>query len=307
MKQLIKNTLTAAKKLFLTGVCFLVAAPLTGIGTFAVRPAPAQSQDSPKPSFDVVSIKPSDCRPPGSQGSYYIYRFQPGRFTGCMSLKNFISKAYEIDDIEPEISGGPDWIDSDYFSIEAKAEGVTDWSTLRLMVQSLLEEKFRLKIHFETRQQPVYSLVVAKGGHKLKEAADENGDNTDSMPRRGISVSVNADTGRREIVAYAVTMEKFAEKALRKSMDRNVVDKTGLKGHYDIELHTALDPLSDPRSRSGIMQPAPSGPTDPIPSAELSAPSIFTAIKEQLGLELKSDKAPLECIVVDSAEKPSEN
>jgi len=294
MKQLIENTMTAVKKLLPAGVCFLVAASLTCIGIFAAPPAPAQAQESHKPSFDVASVKPSDCR-----GKFLF--FQPGRYSGCASLKEFIAQAYEVEDEGPGISGGPGWIDSDVFSIEAKAEGVTDRDTLRLMMQSLLEERFGLKIHYETREQPVYSLVVAKGGHKLKEAGDERG------KFRGMSGRINPDTGQMESTGHAVTMPSFAHCLTDDLVDRKVFDKTGLKGRYDFELHFARNPQSDPRGRSGMMQPAPFGATDPMPSAELSGPSIFTALQEQLGLKLEADKAPIEFLVIDSAEKPSEN
>ena len=326
MNKLIWNTLTvtiAAKKLLLTGACFLAAATPPVVGIFTACPGLAQSRDNPKPSFDVVSIKPSDCRPPGIQGVTRSMGLQPGRFTGCSSLKGFISKAYEVEDKDPDISGGPGWIDSDYFSIEAKAEGVTDRDTLRLMLQSLLEERFGLKIHYETKEQSVYSLVIAKGSHKLKESRDENGNLIDYLPQPGekmknmpkqnspdggpskfpgsITMRPNANTGQMEIIAYDVTLQKFADKILQRLTGRNVVDKTGLTGYYNIELHTAPDP------NNRIMQPASSGRTDPIPSDELSGPSIFTALQEQLGLKLEADRAPLECIVIDSAVKPSEN
>ena len=117
----------------------------------------------------------------------------------------------------------------------------------------------------------------------------------------------NPDTGQMEYTAHAVTMPSFAHYLTDDHVDRMVFDKTGLKGYYDFELHFARTPDSDPRDRSGLMQPAPSGPTYPTPSAELSGPSIFTALQEQLGLKLEADKAPVEFLVIDSAEKPSEN
>jgi uncharacterized protein (TIGR03435 family) len=326
MNKPITNALTvttAAKKLLLTGVCFFAAATLAGIGTFAVHTGLAQSQESPKPSFDAASVKPSDCGLPGIQGVVRSMGLQPGRFTGCSSLKGFISAAYQVEDKDPEISGGPGWIDSDNFMIEAKAEGVTDRGTLRLMMRSLLEERFGLRLHCETKEQPVYSLVIAKGSHKLKESRDENGNLIDYLPQPGekmknvpkqnspdgwpskfpgsITMRPNANTGQMEIIAYDVTLQKFADKILRRLTGRNVVDKTGLNGYYSIELHTALDP------NSGIMQPEPSNRTDRIPSVELSGPSIFAAVQDQLGLKLEAGRAPLEVLVIDSAEKPSEN
>ncbi len=333
MKRHIGYKLTTAKKLLLLGTCVLALGTPLLIGALTTQPGLAQSQDNPKPSFDVASIKPiDDCREiiSAEGGKTFFVRsgpvFQPGRFTGCLSLKGFLSRAYQIE--ESEISGGPDWSDSDNFKIEAKAEGVTDRDTLRLMLQSLLEARFGLKLHYEMQEKPVYSLVIAKGGHKLKEARDENGDPIVSLPppdeRAKLPMSdfridappkvpgsiigrVNANTGRQEFTAYAITMQKFAGKILKRLTGRNVVDETGLRGYYDIELYTALDPHLDLRSGTGNMQSAPSDQTDPIPVAESSGPSIFTAVQEQLGLKLEADEAPIEFLVIDSAEKPSEN
>jgi uncharacterized protein (TIGR03435 family) len=238
-------------------------------------------------------------------------------------LKGFLSRAYQIE--ESEISGGPDWSNSDNFKIEAKAEGVTDRDTLRLMLQSLLEVRFGLKLHYETQEKPVYSLVIAKGGHKLKEARDENGhiidyvpppgeprntpmpDFRDGVPPKipgGIRIMALPNTGRRDISAHAITMQKFVNKILKDLTGRRVVDKTGLTGYYDFEFYTRFD---NQQSGIGLLEPAPFESAASVPTAEPSGPSIFTAVQEQLGLKLEADEAPLEFLVIDSAEKPSEN
>jgi uncharacterized protein (TIGR03435 family) len=238
-------------------------------------------------------------------------------------LKGFLSRAYQIE--ESEISGGLDWTDSDHFKIEAKAEGITDRDTLRLMLQSLLEERFGLELHYEIQEKPVYSLVIAKGGHKLKEARDDNGDIIDYVPLPGeprntpkpgfrdgvlpripggIQIMVLPNTDRQEISAHAITMQKFANKVLKELTGRRVVDKTGLTGYYDFEFFTRFDRQLD---GIGLMEPAPFGSAAPAPTAKPSGPSVFTAVQEQLGLKLEADEAPIELLVIDSAEKPSEN
>ena len=115
---------------------------------------------------------------------------------------------------------------------------------------------------------------------------------------------VNANTGRQEFTAHAITMQKFAIKILKDLAGRRVVDKTGLTGYYDIELFTHFDRQLD---GIGLMEPAPFGSAAPVPTAESSGPSVFTAVQEQLGLKLEADEAPIEFLVIDSAEKPSEN
>ncbi len=345
MKRHIGHELTAAKKLLLLGMCILALGTPLLIGALTAQPGLAQSQDNPKPSFDVASIKPTgDCRQiiqesPGRVRAYMLSpTFQPGRFNGCSSLKGFMSIAYQVD--KDEIAGGPDWSDGANYTIEAKAEGETDPEVLRLMLQSLLEERFGLEFHNETREKPVYALVVADGGHKLKQATDENGNPIVSLPspesnnakveeaiRKGlpppvgsniITVKAKIDPNggiMQESTFNATTMQRFAD-ALKNMVGRRVIDRTGLTGVYDIKMESAVDMqlggaglmvMAPPGAAAPPGVTTPPGATGPAPSSDPSGPSVFTALQEQLGLKLEADEAPLEHIVIDSAERPSEN
>ncbi len=345
MKQHIGYKLSTTKKLLLMRACFLALGTPLLIGALTVQSGLAQSQDSPKPSFDVASIKPTDdCRQiiqesPGRARVYMLSpRFQPGRFSGCSSLKGLMSVAYQVD--RDEIAGAPDWSDSANYKIEAKAEGETDTEVLRIMLQSLLEERFGLKFHNETREKEVYILVVADGGHKLKQAVDENGNPIVSVPslederakiedairkgvdppagKLGVTVKVTGSPNgsfMQEFTANATTMQRFAD-ALKNMVGRRVLDKTSLTGVYDIQMQSAFDTqlgsggfriMVPPGAAPAPGATAPPGATSPAPSSESSGPSVFTALQEQLGLKLEADEAPLEYIVIDSVERPSEN
>ena len=348
--------LSRVKKIFLTAMGFIALTVPLLIGILTAPPVRAYSQDGPKPAFEVASIKPTDdCRQitERSPGRYSIFvqspRFQPGRFSGCSSLKGFMSIAYQVD--SGEITDGPDWIDSANYTIEAKAEGETDMEVLRLMLQSLLEERFGLKFHNETLEKPVYALQVAEGGHKLKQAVDENGDPIASLPsleaereqveeaiRKGgeppagltgfrVKMTGSPDGGlMQEFTSEATDMQRLAAQ-LTGMVGRRVVDRTGLTGVYSFKMQSAVDrqlmgnrfgmaipPGAAPPPGATPPPSATLGPgstlAGPAPSADLadpSGPSVFTALKQQLGLKLEADKAPLEHIVVDNAERPSEN
>ena len=151
-----------------------------------------------------------------------------------------------------------------------------------LMEQSLLADRFKLKVHFEKREMPVYALVVAKGGPKLTPAEIGESSKLFSAP---------TDRGNK-ITAEAVTLDDFANSPLLRTGGRLVIDQTGLKGTYDFTLESGPD-------RTVAPDTAQEGGGD--------APSFFTAIQEQLGLRLVPTKAPVEVIVIDHIEKPSEN
>jgi uncharacterized protein (TIGR03435 family) len=285
------------------------------IGLFNTPSGHAQSQTGPKPSFEVVSVKIAEncgntapgvrLKIPGGT------RYEPGgRYITCSQLKWIIMDAYQIDPFS-QPTGGPGWIDDDLFQIEAKAEGNPSKDQMRLMVQSLLEGRFKLKMHTEMKQTPVYLLVVAKDGHKLQLAKDEHGDLIVSLPSaeetqkkweemkkaKSFSPTDLAIPGGYSIVGKssgfeftgkALSMEKFATALFSNVGRRRVIDKTGLTGLYDIRLVFA-------------------DPFNVTAAAESPAASIFTAIREQLGLRLEESQAPFDHFVIDSLEKPSEN
>src|SRR5262249_55565872 len=154
------------------------------------------------------------------------------------------------------IIGGPAWIDSDRFDIAAKAEDKANAEEVAEMIRSLLADRFQLKFHRETRELPVYALVVGKNGSKL--TASIGGDNHDSNTLRG------------KITGQNIPMETFI-KLLSNQLDRLVVDKTGVTGYFDLQLEWSPDASRPSAEAGGGAATEPSGP------------SIFTAVQEQLG------------------------
>jgi uncharacterized protein (TIGR03435 family) len=312
----------------MTRVLHFALLPVLVLGFVNAQQIIAQSNDhSEKPSFDVVSVKPAEqCGQsfsPSPGAKIFIGsapKYQPGRYTACGSLISLIWDVYKIE--SSQVTGGPDWIGKALFQIEARGEESASQDQMRLMVQTLIEDRFKLKFRRESRETSVYLLVVAKGGHKLKEAKDENGNPIVSLPpppdkppspeeiakmmksgpagklSPGGFTMMMSPTGS-ELRASAVTMQKFAD-SLRNNVGRKVVDKTGLNGFYDVELHYAQD------TQLGTDRIVMPGSDTPVPVSN-SGPSIYTALQEQLGLKLEPEKVPLEYIVIDSAEKPAEN
>ncbi|MFY9726245.1 MAG: TIGR03435 family protein [Bryobacteraceae bacterium] len=225
--------------------------------------------------FEVASVKPSNLDQfAGSSG----LRTGHGRLTASnVTLKRCIMGAYGVG--PNQISGGPAWLDSDRYEIVAKAEQpVDDDAALMAMLQSLLSERFKLAFHRATRTVEAFVLEVAKNGPKL-EKAEDRGSSTNSS--RGL------------IDAKTITMDRFAE-VLSRQMDLPVLNHTGLAGSFDLKLEWT------PESRA----PARPGADDAMLETGVS---IFTAIQQQLGLRLRAKKTPVEVIVIDHAERPSEN
>ena len=230
-----------------------------------------------------------------------------------ITLKYLISNAYEIEDYQ--LSGLPGWAETNLYSIEAKAANPeTSDSQMHLMLQSLLEERFKLKLHREEREKSTYSLVIEKSGHKLKKAGEEKGAKVSArissdgkihiMDTNGKTIAAGPKDGvkRRQNLAFfgGASIQDLAKALSRILQPRRVIDKTGLTGRYEIYLDWGAEAgQADP--------PAGSSSAAPAPRSEFSDLSIFTAIQEQLGLTLEPDKGPVEFFVVDSVEKPSEN
>ena len=238
--------------------------------------------------FEAASIKPSD---PDNFRTSFDPGAKVGRFvaTGA-SLKLLVGYAWNKQ--MTQISGGPKWLDSDRFDIEATkgnidvpspaslAQRPMYWQN-RAMLQSLLEERFHLVVHNEIKQEPVYELVPVKSGPRLKDAT------VDETPRQQVS--------RGQITAAATDVSQLAM-LLAGLLNRPVIDKTGLTGRYDFTLTYAYD-----ASRMGTVGP------DADPAAAPDTPSVFTALEEQLGLSLKSARGPVEFLVIDRADKPDAN
>ena len=201
------------------------------------------------------------------------------------SLKWIIAFAYQIpvQNIGTMITGGPDWLDSVGFEIEAKAETPATEAQLHSMFQNLLAERFNLKLHRQKKELPVLTLLVAKGGPKLNAA------NRDCYVKAGCGMAAPQFRGRSQ------SMTDLAN-TLSWWMRETVVDKTGLAGLYDFEVGPWR---SDPAPN---FQPDPNAPE--VRADPESLPTIFTALQEKLGLRLKSQRAEVEILVIDSADKP---
>jgi uncharacterized protein (TIGR03435 family) len=251
----------------------------------------------PAQQFEAASIKLNpgcDTRPRRNQVPL------PGRLTfECTTLATAIQNAYGIwadghspNPVLTQVIGGPCWIDSDFYEIIATVDGDLPLGQINgRMFRALLEERFKLKIHRETKAAPIYALTVAKSGFKLKPTAP--GDC--SPPSCGFPVP--GMKGRNVTMnGKGITMKNLAEGLLSRMVDRKVIDKTGVDGVYDFHLEFTPDdatPLGAPQGFS--------------PSSEPGGLSIFTALEQQLGLTLKSERGAINVLVIDSVERPSEN
>ena len=227
--------------------------------------------------ISVVSIKPSD---PGtnSMGN----RFPPGRFTFTgYSLMSLIETAYSLK--EYQILDAPGWMSSERWSLEGELTQPVRMFTYLQLLQPVLADRFHLKIRRETRTMPIYSIVAAKGGPKLKPVEE--------------GAKQGAQYGNM-IVDKKFEISRLAP-MLSLSLNMPVVDKTGLTGEYDMNLKWTPDPAAP--AFGDVRDPAD------IPAPDPSRPEIFTAIKEQLGLELKAEKGPVDVIVIEHAERPTPN
>lgn len=217
--------------------------------------------------FEVASIRPAAN---DSRGTSFDM-FEGGRLrVTSVTLYGLIKSAWMLQGSQV---AGPGWLDGDRYDIEAKSghpERI-DTDHLQPLLQKLLADRFALKFHWETREQPVYALVVDKSGATLKENRD--------APITILNTRRWAGTVR--IVGTKVSMEQLA-RSIGTELGRVVVDKTELPGGYDVNFEWEAEP-----------------------AAESLSPSIFTALREQLGLKLESTKGPVKVLVVDSAQKGS--
>ncbi len=236
-------------------------------------------------AFEVATVKPAD---PGPQSGRYITMQGPNRFVEKnYTLKLLIAAAY---DLNPQaVYGGPSWIDSAHYDIAAVTPGDARPShdEQMQMLRSLLVDRFNLKFHREAKVFSIYELVIAKDGPKLKATAEAQDDPAVVGP--GVVYPQ-----RVSLPAKNATMGSFVSLMQRAILDRPVVDKTGLTGRYDFN----LDWAPDETQFGGDLPPA---------SANATYPPLFTAIQEQLGLQLVATKGPVSALVVDRAEAPTAN
>lgn len=244
-------------------------------------------------SFEAASVKPN-------KSGDINTRMSGGR-NGLVTVvngtaKSMIRAAYGVD--ASQVVGGPAWIDVDRFDINAKAEGEITEARLTEMLKSLLADRFSLVVHKESRELPVYALVLARPDGKFGPQLSRSGIDCAELARAGApppppTGPATAATqgkpigpcslriGGGTIAARSNSMGDIA-RALIGSVDRIVVDRTGLEGGFDLDLVWAPNPIP-----------------------EQSGPSVFTALQEQLGLKLESSRAPVDVVVIDRIEQPS--
>jgi len=308
--------------------------------SIAVAIVPLFSQTpAPRPSFEVISIKrtapSSNIEGFGAVGDRFNVTGGTLRF-----LLNIYSRANNGPSGDQlQIINAPNWIDTDRFDIDAKIDcsvGKPSQKQLYLMVQSMLEDRFQLKSHTETRELPVYDLVVAQDGPKTKKSTDQTptgaGDSGTppllcrsipepppvsqgnpsgprggapgtmrAIPRGRLIVTRNPMTGELRMFGTAVQFSEFVSH-LQYPAGRRVIDKTQLTGLFDFELSFLPE---DPATALG-----PGGPPLSAPQSSTTAeplPSIFTVLQKQLGLRLESAKGPVEVLVIESVQKPTGN
>ncbi|PYS36834.1 MAG: hypothetical protein DMG14_23375 [Acidobacteria bacterium] len=256
---------------------------------------------TPRKSFEVASIKPN------TSGRCCTSMLWPaGRFSATsVTVSDLLVFAYSPPKgptlQKDVILGGPRWLDSDRFDIQAKPESGESKETMQLMMRSLLEDRFHLKLHLENRELPVYNLIVVKDGLKMKSSEDQSPPNSQppapsatagaqgNRTPRG-SYGMSSDSSVSTLEGAAVPLSALVS-MLQGQAGRPVIDKTDLKGLFDFRLEFSPNALE-------------------VNAPELqqqARPSLFSALQEQLGLKLEAAKGPGEVLVIDHVEKPSEN
>jgi uncharacterized protein (TIGR03435 family) len=230
-------------------------------------------------SFEVASVKLNKSGVAGTS-----FQFAPGgeRFAATnATLGALILLAYKL---TPGRLSAPGHLPAETYDIDTKAEAAVNSDQMLRMLQALLVDRFKMKLHWETREMPVYALVLAKGGprfHETKAAGD------------GFPIGIRGSRG--QTILQNAPLSYFAW-SISLAVDRMVIDRTGMTGRYDFEYSYAPEsrgPGRNPEEHEAIR------PTD--------GPSIYEALQEQLGLKLEPQKGPVEFLVIDHVEKPSEN
>jgi len=298
--------------LALVGVAAL-AAPVV-IGIMNAPAVQAQSPAAGRPRFEAASIKPTSLQGPDMEGLGDVRTFPGGRLVAEKVLvRYFIQNAYGVKPFQ--ISGGPAWINFAHYDIDAKAEGNPNSGQMRLMMEGLLEDRFQLKLHHETRELPVYELTAARGSIKLQEpkpgscpSPDPDAPPAPPLPGQAIPcgrVVMSISPSGARLQGGQVSMAELIV-TLSNVLGRTVVDRTGFPGMFDVRLEFTPD-----ESLGGLPVPPPrlTAPGDPMAAAQPPDlhGGIFAAMPEQLGLKLGSAKGPVDVVVIDSVEKPSAN
>ena len=268
-------------------------------GMFAQSPVPRPAFDE----FEVATIKPTD---PDFRGRFIRMESTHQFVARNHALNTLIAAAYNVS--PHAISGGPAWVESDHYDILAKAPGEVRPSLdeQMSMLRKLLADRFKLTFHREQKELSIYALTVARSGSKLTGSKvtgsklKESAVSPDGLPLRDESpvgppplIFVVTPPAVRLPGRYA-SMAELASVFQRGVLDRPVIDKTGLPGRYDFDLEFTPDETQF----SGMLGRPPS---------DAPLPGLFAALQQQLGLRLEATKGPVDVLVVDRAERPSEN
>jgi uncharacterized protein (TIGR03435 family) len=238
-------------------------------------------QTPPRLTFEVAAIRPA--QPGATTGGIKPMPGGNGYLVQNMPVKIMISLMYKVP--SRQIIGGPDWLDSDRYDIEAKADGAHNIDDLHVMFQNLLADRFNLKFHKDIKEGPVYVLTVDNSGLKMKV--------NESQQDYKIPITPGPDgvwVGKRvpmQHLSWWLGQQMQSDR-------RPVIDKSGLDKNYDFTLSYAPEL-------------PPNFPKDNLPPGLLDRPSLFDAVREQLGLKLEAGKGPVEYYVIDHVEKPSPN
>jgi uncharacterized protein (TIGR03435 family) len=289
----------------------------------------AQSESGPT-AFEVASVKPAE--PPAAGRRFTPLDGGPGtksptRLTGTASMKSLLMRAYGVKNYQ---ISGPAWMETELYDIAAKIPPGATKEQVAVMVQNLLTERFHLAVHRETKELPMYALLVGKNGPKLKEsdaaaaAEDEKAAAEGALPRPRVTMGADGfpqipadakmpgsfaltlaggEFTRTKLFARHQTMEELAD-LIGGYVNRPVKNLTELQGQYDFTLAFESEPLPlavAARPTGASPDAAPPAPAEP-------GPTIFAAIQEQLGLRLEQRRGPVEMLIVDRLEKvPTEN
>ena len=297
--------MSLGRKLLLGAAALLAVAVPVVFGALTVTPSRAQSQPqnsaAPSPTYQYEAATIKSSKGPGPGGRIGMWAAPDGFSAWFITLQQMIAVAYGVERFQ--ISGGPGWLPSERFDIEAKMDAATVDALGKLsqdqrvlarqqMLQALLADRFQLTVNRETNQLTIYKLVIAKGGSKLQEAQPDG-----AHPGAG---SMRGSVLSGEVAAQAVPIARLA-RDLTQMLGHPVLDKTELKGVYDFKLQFTPDDRLQPPSGLAPDQRLP------VPPADSNVPSLFDALQEQLGLKLEPGKGPVEVIAVDRVEKPSAN
>jgi uncharacterized protein (TIGR03435 family) len=258
----------------------------------AVTGTPGLGAQASGTAFEVATIKPVDY---DAKAGRYIVMQGTDRFVAKnYTVKLLIAAAYDLN--SKEISGGPDWVDSDHYDILALTPGGTrpNHDEQMAMLRNLLAERFKLSFHREEKDFSIYVLEAAKGGLKMGSGDGPGLRPSTAAPGDPPAVISTVYPDQMKLPARNATMGDFVSMLQRALLDRPVVDKTGLMGRYDFDLEWAPDETQF-------------GGEVPVAPSDAQAPPFFTAIEQQLGLRLEATHGPAEALVVDHVERPGAN